>query len=94
MRTELFETAHSVRLVIDPFDKPRESAYHVKDYITVTKAKKFGSNEWSPAVINWSALGSVSLEKTKLFTEGLAHAMKEARMMDERLDSEEVAHDL
>jgi hypothetical protein len=95
MKTKLSETKHHVLLQIDPFDtSPDEPDDYVNDYIRVSKRRRLGDDtKWEPANINWSALGASLPELAEKFAEGLAHAVKEAHMMDERLD-EEVDHEL
>jgi hypothetical protein len=90
MKTKLTETKHQILLLIDPFaaeaDEPQD---YVNDYIRVSKRKRFGSDGWSPAEINWSAVGATTPERADLMAAGLVIAVVEARMMDERLEVED-----
>lgn len=47
---------------VDPFDG---------EYTTITVNQVKASGEWQPATINWPAIGSVTVNKAREFTNGL-----------------------
>lgn len=84
MKTKLTKTEFQILLVIDPFGgNPDDPEGYVRDYIRISKSKKYGGEGWSPAEINWSAIGATTRAKANAMGAGLRYAAAMATMMDE-----------